>query len=220
MRIKENLTRNLRFLFLTEKTIGRIRFVPYFVINLYLTFMVISLYMNQRDSFLAQEQVINQVEAFLPFFSVWNVTFIIKEYIESEGREVLYTMKKRKMMFVILLYESVWIINSIIMLLIYSIFFSVLRIYMVKLLFTTVFFLGLICFLSFLFKSTSPALLVSLVYLIYNVFSRGKDYNFLLYITIAPEDNMVLSSLPLFVIGILLIISAQIIIKRFTHYIF
>ena len=220
MRIKENLTRNLRFLFLTEKTIGRIRFVPYFVINLYLTFMVISLYVNQRDSFLAQEQVINQVEAFLPFFSVWNVTFIIKEYIESEGREVLYTMKKRKMMFVILLYESVWIINSIIMLLIYSIFFSVLRIYIVKLLFTTVFILGLICFLSFLFKSTAPALLVSLVYLIYNVFSRGKECNFLLYTTITPEDNMILSSLPLFVIGILLIISAQIIIKRFTHYIF
>lgn len=91
--------------FLQLRGVGKWYFVPVVVLYILLPILIFADYCTSRDAIKNIESTFaTQCLFFMPVLSVWWVFLVMKEYIEGEGREVLYLNGHSKLMEVVMLY--------------------------------------------------------------------------------------------------------------------
>lgn len=92
----------LEHLFLQLKGVGKLYFVPIIVLYILLPFILWADYSASGNSI--DRIFVAQCNFFMPILSVWWVFLVMKEYVEGEGKEVLYLNEHSKFKEVIILY--------------------------------------------------------------------------------------------------------------------
>ena len=78
------------------KSIRFLAFVPFIAVNIIYPLLVYNAYLAFGiDSPLFLSAIISNACAVFPFFSVWSVIFVLREYAESDGNELLYAIKHK-----------------------------------------------------------------------------------------------------------------------------
>lgn len=195
------------------KNIGVLRFVPLIFLDVItpLLILICALYgENMTDNLLT---IVNYI---FPINSVWFSLFVIKEFIESEGREIYYILGKVNILkesfnFFLILYFNIVFLLIIICILMPEFVFEIIRITAACL-----FYFAIIYFVSMISKSTSIALFFVIIYTLINVIFKTHEIKFLIYSTVNLINKVELFkiSIPLLTVSIIMIIIGKIFEKK------
>lgn len=92
----------LEHFFLQLKGVGKLYFVPVFVLYIFLPLLILGDYGASGDEI--DSIFVTQCIFFIPILSVWWIFLVMKEYVEGEGKEVLYLNGHSKLIEVVMLY--------------------------------------------------------------------------------------------------------------------
>ena len=79
---------------LSLKNVGAVRFVPLVLFDVLYPLLLCSMHFNGTEPEMIEVYLLQMSQVILPFFSVWDVIFVLREYNESEGNEVLFVNKR------------------------------------------------------------------------------------------------------------------------------
>lgn len=201
--------KNLRFFY----------FIPVIINLLYMPFMSFLMYQSYYDNIDIYYRIMsNQFNLFLPIASVWWSVFTLKEFIESDGNEVLYLYcKPLYILKMQLLVFSIYGLHLVVFMLGFNLFFDGFYFVIVQLLVSSFALCSFVYFVSFALKSTGVALLLSIVYSMFlNVFDLDKK---LVVISIFPQTTQITKSSLLnvffvFVLGVIMYLLGLLISKN------
>lgn len=142
--------KNLDTLLIRFKTMGKMAFVPLIVLFIILPVIFINSYMID----MMQDAVIMMLTSiFVPILSVWWVLMFLKEFIESDGNEVLFVYGKKSQLSSVIILSVLYMVCVCVLLCVCGIFFPTLFLWLLCLLMTCVLNVGLAYFLAFLTRS-------------------------------------------------------------------
>ncbi len=122
----------------------------------------------------------------MPFLSVWSSLFILKEYIEAAGNELLFVYPPRcKLLDPLLAFFGCLLIISCFFIG-YMPFFPNMHIEWLRMLFLCVFYFGSMYCILFLSKSVTITLMMLLLYTLANLFFLTGEAHFPLYYNYHP----------------------------------
>ncbi len=79
---------------LSLKNAGAVRFVPLVLFDVLYPILLCSMYFNGTEPDMIEVYLLQMSQVIFPFFSAWDVIFVLREYNESEGNEVLFVNKR------------------------------------------------------------------------------------------------------------------------------
>lgn len=142
--------------------LGKTQYLPfivnYIVLPLFVVVCANASYMNKEDYYFAENG-----SYFIPFMSVWWMILILQEYVEGIGSEVIRIYDKNKMpeMF---FYFAIYILSiipiSVIAVKVWKVDVDTIEMFMAQ----SVFYFGLIIFMTFTFRSILAAVVSVLGY--------------------------------------------------------
>lgn len=142
--------------------LGKTKYLPfivnYIVLPLFVVVCANASYMNKEDYYFAENG-----SYFIPFMSVWWMILILQEYVEGIGSEVIRIYDKNKMpeMF---FYFAIYILSiipiSVIAVKVWKVDVDTIEMFMAQ----SVFYFGLIIFMTFTFRSILSAVVSVLGY--------------------------------------------------------
>lgn len=142
--------------------LGKTKYLPFIVNYIVLTLFVVvcanASYMNKEDYYFAENG-----SYFIPFMSVWWMILILQEYVEGIGSEVIRIYDKNKMpeMF---FYFAIYILSiipiSVFAVKVWKVDVDTIEMFMAQ----SVFYFGLIIFMTFTFRSILAAVVSVLGY--------------------------------------------------------
>lgn len=193
-------------------------FIPVFVVIVYFPIASFYLYDAFNDSLnLFFINIHQRFFLFFPLFSVWWTIFVLKEFMDAQGNELLYIYNKPKhIMKIQLLICLLYSLNVAAYMLVFNFIFSNHFFIMIQLLICSFTMCSFAFFVSLLFNSTGIALLLSVTYCIFlNLFDLD---NVLSFISIFPntfEINMesLIHIVCVFLVGIIFNASGYLISK-------
>lgn len=148
---------------------------PLLVYNAYLTFGINSPY------FIAE--IISGACAVFPFFSVWSVIFVLREYVESDGNELLYSISGKCKLGVSAAVFAVFMLNGLLWFAGLACFvYSYLIFDFIKVACACFMFFGFTYFLIYLTSSVVLTLMVDLFYAFAAIISDFR-YSFVFFIS-------------------------------------
>ncbi len=178
MRIKKNLVLNAQRVFYHLRSIRMLVFIPLFAFNILIPVLNYASYSNYGISELFELELRKFALILMPFFSVFWVIFVLREYIEGEGNEILLVYGRKikfKDTFQIMLvsFFNISLIFAV-YLLIYP---RMLNLYL-WIFILCVYFHGIVYLLSFLTSSTTITLMISLLvsFVNYNVVEKRTPF--------------------------------------------
>ncbi|MGI6746499.1 MAG: hypothetical protein BWY46_01351 [Firmicutes bacterium ADurb.Bin300] len=208
MRNRKNLTLHVHRIILLLKNTKALFFVPVVITDV---FIPILNFVSYRANGIGDElynNIIQFSQIFIPFLSVWWVVFILRDFIDSDGNEMLYVNKKRSLLLDFIAVFFIYIINVIILYVFYISFFPNMKYELIKLLLVCIFYFGLMFFTSKLTNSVTITLFILTFYLMANLMIYGLEGVFPLYYTVRAANRQMLlcNSLPLGFTGVILFI--------------
>lgn len=208
MRNRKNLTLHFQRIILMLKSTKALFFVPVVITNVFIPFLNFVSYRANGISDELYNNIIQFSQIFIPFLSVWWVVFILRDFIDSDGNEMLYVNKKWSLLLDFIAIFFVYIIDVIILYIFYIGFFPNMKYELIKLLSICIFYFGLMFFASRLTNSITITLFILTFYLMANVMIYGLEGVFPLYYTIRAANRQMLlcNSLPLGFTGVILFI--------------
>lgn len=211
------------------KSLGKLKLVPLIIIYILTPFMC---YLNCRadlnvDKEAAlrsfQIQFITMEQSFLFFFSVWWIIFILRDYIEADGNELLYVNKSRNKMIDLLYPYIFYLANVFILCTIVSLINGDLRYEFIRIVSISIFYVGMTYMVVYLTRSITITLMVNLVYTLVNISKEGADIIFPYYYDV---NNKPLTygaymsvCLPLLIVGIFMLIVGTILNKKMLKFV-
>jgi len=112
------------------------------------------------------ENILETAQKFLPLFAAWWVIFILREYVEDEGNEVLYVyenMGKTKVFDVLLIF-FIYSLHIVPLFLMYTFFLDNMPMEMIKIIIQSFFFSSLAYCLMYLFRSSAITFMIVMIY--------------------------------------------------------
>ena len=79
---------------LSLKNVGAVRFAPLVLFDVLYPILLCSMRFNGTEPEMIEVYLLQMSQVIFPFFSAWDVIFVLREYNESEGNEVLYVNKR------------------------------------------------------------------------------------------------------------------------------
>lgn len=203
--------------FLSLKNNGLKSIVPFCLYNILFPLLMISAYFNNVDEQSLELRMLQMSQIILPFFSVWNMFFIAREYTESLGNELLYISKKIKDTSIYFLVFFIALLNVLVIMIICSLVMPTFILESARIISACIFFYGLTFFILGLFKSSAIAMLSSLIYLVLNYFAKANGsavpFFYMSNYTLEIEELLTIC-LPLIFCGIILYCFGKYIRKR------
>lgn len=164
--------KNLRLLF----------WIPIVIINLVLPALAFLRYQKDGIGPVMLVDLVENMMLFLPFLSVWWVIFILREYVEADGCEVLYVCRDKIKLADALCPFLLYLLNIALLYGFFTFLFpSAMPMEYGRMLCICCFFFGLTYFLVFLTKSITITLMLDLIYLIASVLIPLQQPVFPLY---------------------------------------
>lgn len=199
------------------KNIGVLRFVPFVVFNILTPVLILISFFNSTD-YLTNALMITQY--ICPLFSVWLSVFILREFLEAEGREIFYCTKRMN-----LLYETAKLFAiSLLNILLICVFCCILEKYFliefVRIIIVCIFYFSLAYFLSMLCKSTSITIFSIILFTLINVIFKSDITKFPLFMstTLITYKDIFTLCLPFLIISILFISLGRFFEKQITSF--
>lgn len=193
----------IKRLFLNLKIISYHAFIPF--VFLYILIPILN-YFEFKKYGVGEELYINILEytqMLVPFLSVWIILFVFREYLESNGNEVLFIYNNKIKLIDMFLLFLFFIINLFVIYVFYIILFHNMFIEFAKMLCICFFYFGVTYSLLFATKSIPVTLMVLLIYTLYTLFYRIPNSIFNYYSTQAVSVELLISKyIPLFIFGI------------------
>jgi hypothetical protein len=207
MRTKRNLSAAFARLRLHCKSVGLLALVPFLILNCILPAISLLTYRKYGADTGFHVIVIQFAQWLMPLASVWLVIFVLREYVEASGSELLFVCKNRCKLADMLLLFSLPMLNILAWFIVYScmlpaLFFEFFRIFGICILF-----FGLTYALAFWTKTIFVPLLALLVYTITSIVTYKNHMIFPLYYTTEFLTGSIFlrGYLPLLGIGVTLI---------------
>lgn len=208
--------KHLRKLYKTKlllKNIGGLRFFPILVLDIIVPILIIINVLHPENM---ESNLLTIISYIFPFISVWFSLFVMREFIEAEGKEIYYMLGKISIIkeafkFYLIVFFNVLLLLLVICAIIPEFVFEIIRIAVACL-----FYFSIVYFVSMITKSTSIALFIIILYTLVNVIFKTHNIQFLMYTTTYVIDKSQLFELcfPLLIFSILLIVIGKIIEKR------
>ena len=117
----------------------------------------------------------------IPFFSVWNVIFILRESVEAQGYELFYVTRHQLKVIDILGIFGISIVFITLLFIVYGFVFSNMLFEYIRILSISFLFLGLVYGITYLFKSITPTIITLLLYMIGTITAVNDEPVFLLF---------------------------------------
>ena len=118
----------------------------------------------------------------LPFFSVWWVFFMMREYVEGAGSELLYVCDKNGQIITVVMTWLIYIIMLVPLYTVYFICFRMMALEFVRIICESLLMLGLLYICINLLNSTSLSVIPVFLYIIANI--SAKNESVFLYYTL------------------------------------
>ena len=204
-----NLKRTLRILSRSWKNIGILRFVPFVILDILIPLVNIGSYRQNGLTDVFQREIISTAFMFLPFFAAWWPTFILREYIESDGNELLAFFHNKRQESLCVFTLLIYLANVSVLFLVYIKLFPTLKLFYLWILIICVFYFSLSYFMSFATKSTTLTLMSGLIYAIANQVIISDHIVWMIYGTTGGyvfSDEWQRVYLPLLILSILLMV--------------
>lgn len=167
MRTKEYLGLLFQRCYWNLKSLKLLFWIPVIVVNLVLPALNYVCYRQNGVGAYMQVDIVEKALLLLPFLSVWWVIFVLREYVEADGSEVLYVCRSRIKLVDALCPFLLYLFNITLLYSVYiAIFPDVMPLEYARMLCICAFFFGLTYFLVYFTKSITITLLVNLVYYI------------------------------------------------------
>lgn len=203
------------------KSIGLLFFVPLVIIDILIPTLNIMEYSKYGIGEELYIHILQYSQWFFPFFSAWWVLFVLREYIESDGNELLYVHADRCKLKDILCLFILYIFNITILYSMYNVLFSDMKYEFLKILSVCIFYLGITYFFTYLTKSITITLLILIFFTLANITFGSNIMIFPFYytlerVTVALYIN---SCLPLMLIGLALLFVGTVLNKRWLKFI-
>lgn len=163
------------------KNIGWLSLVPVFV---FILLIPVLNYMQYRQDGIEGGLYLNIIrygQWLLPFFSVWNVIFVLRESVEAEGYELFYMAGQRFKVVDLLGIFGISLIFITMLFIGYGLLFPNMWLEYLRILSICFLFLGIVYALTYLFKSITPTIMVLMLYLFANIIFVDYDPIFLLF---------------------------------------
>lgn len=217
MCIKKCIGSMLKKEFLLLKSLKLLFWVPIIALDVFLPLFALYQYRSENPS--AEYNIASMILIIVPLFSAWWSIFILREFLESPGNEVLFSRKK-VLLFEISLPFIIYVIDAVAVLYGISNWFPK-TVGMIKpLLIVILFLFALSYFIAFVSKSVTIALLINIVYVLINQVIYTKKPLPFLYISAMQFDfkKSYTSFVPMLIVSLILIIAGLILNKKFRHY--
>ncbi|MCR4925168.1 MAG: hypothetical protein K5917_02645 [Clostridiales bacterium] len=154
----------------------------------------------------------------IPFMSVWWLILSLRDFVESDGCEIVYVNQDKNKLLDSIAIFLIYIVDVLILFLVIRHWYppTVYPIFpqMYKIMLTSVFYFGVTYFVMFVVRNTTAALMVSILYTIVNVVIcsfKSKIIPFLYYYTDGGIMTFYLTYVPLAALGVALVFLACII---------
>lgn len=188
------------------KSLGVLFFVPLAAVHILIPFVAIITYKKYGagDEFVSNITQYSQL--LIPICSsLWEI-FILHEYVEGYGNELLYVCKIRSKLRDVVLPFLLFLITVVLQYAVYCALVPAMGFELLRLILVSVFYFGLAYFLMFLSKSTSMTIMCLIVYTAFNflaLFNLGVVV-FPIYFDLhcLSYNSLCFSVLPLFACGI------------------
>lgn len=159
---------------LNLKNIGLKRFLPVLFVDFLFPVMVTSSALsNTADRLQMEMQLFTQI--FFPFMSVWSVICVGKEYSESDGRELLFTLGKIKDLSIYLFIFASGLINLTLVLFLSESVYPLVKQEIPIILSASVFMFGLTLLSLYILRSVALTFLINILYLTGNYILIGEE---------------------------------------------
>ncbi len=195
------------------KNIGGLRFFPIIVLDIIVPILIIINVLHPEN---IEHNLLITIIYIFPFTSVWFSLFVMKEFIETEGKEIYYMLGKINILnetfkFFLIVFSNVLLLLIVVCIILPEFVFEIIRISVACL-----FYFSIIYFISMISKSTSIALFFAILYTLINVIFKTNNIRFLIYATtnVINESNLIQLCFPLLIFSLILIILGKIIEKR------
>lgn len=117
----------------------------------------------------------------MPFFSVWNVIFILREPVEAQGYELFYMTHHQLKVIDILGIFGIGIAFITLLFIAYGFMFSNMLLEYIRILGISFLFLGMTYSVTYLCKSITPTIMILLLYVLGTITAVNDDPVFLLF---------------------------------------
>ena len=221
MRFEKHIALSFNRLIYHLKSIGLLFFIPLVIIDILIPILNIMEYSKYGIGEELYIHILQYSQWFFPFFSVWWVLFVLREYIESDGNELLYVHADRCKLKDILCLFILYIFNITILFSIYTVLFPNMIYEFFKILSVCIFYLGITYFFTYLSKSITITLLILILLTLANITFGNNKMVFPFYYTLdsITISLFINSYLPLILIGFLLLFAGTILNKRWLKFI-
>lgn len=215
MHIKKHI-KNSNITVLLIKSIGIMRFVPLIAINVFALGLILLSGFGRKMQEETMMDFLLVSQFFFPVFSVWWSVFILREFTDANGSELIYTICRRSLLAYILLPFLILLLNIAVILGICTAFCSIFIWEFIRIICVCVFYFGLIYSVSMFSRSTSVSLFSIIIYTLVCTVFRGEKPSFPLYMSqwIIDSDDIFKVCIPLLIFGIILVAAGRLSEKR------
>ena len=181
MRVKGHLSRMAFRLYYYFKSIGILFWIPLLLVDVLLPGLYIWQYLSNGAEDRLRITMLSVNQMLIPLFSAWWPLFILREYVESDGNELLYVYGRRCKLGDILLVYSLYAADVGLLFILYAKWFPEMAFEYIRLMSVGIFYVGMVYFLLYLTKSITPALLTILFYTFGSIIGYREKPIFPLY---------------------------------------
>lgn len=215
MRTKKHLK-----LYYHLKSMGALRFVPLVVFDVLLLVLPAAYYFNNGAGDGLQFHLMRLTQFFMPLFSVWWVVFTMREYLESDGNELLYAGGNQTILKDLIVLFLLAMGNIAALFLFYSILIPEFTVESLRIVSACVFYFGLAYGLAFFVKSVLIVLLILMLYTLLNftVALESLVFPFFMSRQLLTAGELLSACLPLLLAGLLMAGIGFHANRRFHHY--
>lgn len=157
---------DIRIIKIILKSYAKLYFIPYIIVLLIVPFLDARYYVL-AEGMEGSIHLVNSVfQRFIPFAAVWWIFLIMKEYIEGDGRELLYVYSvktrriKREIMMVFLWY----LCHAAVVMAVHAFWFPYMHLMFLQIAAQSLVFAGLFVLLAVLSRNTGISLLLCAIY--------------------------------------------------------
>lgn len=216
MHIEKHLkTKGKLFYFI--KNIGILRFVPIFMLDVIAAALILLSFLARTDAYELESDLLMISQYFFPLFSVWWSVFVLREFIEADGKEVFYAAGLTNIMLQALKPFLLLLANVYLIMLVCTAAHPAFAVELIRITAACVFYFGLVYFVSMCFKSTAISMFCVIIYTLFCAVVRSSEIRFPIFMSVNVMDGEAVLKLclPLFLLGLLLIFAGRITEKRF-----
>lgn len=203
------------------KSIRFLAFVPFIAVNIIYPLLVYNAYLAFGiDSPLFISAIISNACAVFPFFSVWSVIFVLREYAESDGNELLYAIRHKCKLGLSAAVFAVFMVNGLLWFAGFAYFVYPHLIYdFITVACACFMFFGFTYFLIYLTSSVVLTLMADLFYAFAVIISNfGYSFAFFISGDLLSRKIFIEICLPQLIAGTVFIVSGIVLNKKYVRF--